>query len=121
MLSLARRCRRIEDLGEVGSIEQFGSSARDRVCIKPLISAPGNDEVMGPNEKDDPIEARLREFAVDGSRGIAETTNPPTGGGVEVIVQSIISGVCHKRTREQSTRIDYIINTIHEVVAKFFF
>lgn len=67
---------------------------------------------MGPNEKDDPIEARLREFAVDGRRGIAGTTNPPTGGGVEVIVQSIISGVCHKRTREQKYKdIDYVINT----------
>lgn len=60
MLSFARRCRRIEDLGEVGSIEQFGSSARDRVCIEPLISGPNDDEIIGwgPNEKDDPMEAR---------------------------------------------------------------
>jgi hypothetical protein len=82
----------MEDLGEVGSIEQFGSSARDRVCIEPLISAPGNEEVIGwgPNENDDPIEARLREFAVDDIRGNEGITNPPTGGGVEVMILSII-------------------------------
>jgi hypothetical protein len=41
----------------------------------------------GPNEKDDPIETRLRELAVDGRRGICGTTKAPVGGGVEVILQ----------------------------------
>lgn len=90
MLSFARRYRRSEDLGELGSIERFGSSARGRP--EPLISAAENEEMIGcgPNEKDDPIETRLRELAVDGRRGICGTTKAPAGGGVEVMLQSIL-------------------------------
>lgn len=67
MLSFARRYRRSEDLGELGSMERFGSSARGRLCVEPLISAAENEEMIGcgPNENDDPIETRLRELAVD--------------------------------------------------------
>jgi hypothetical protein len=49
----------------------------------------------GPNEKEDPIETRLRELAADGRRGIGGTTKAPAGGGVEVIlrVNDIFEGV----------------------------
>lgn len=72
-------------------MERFGSSARGRLCVEPLISAAENEEMIGcgPNEKDDPIETRLRVFVVDGRRGICGTTKAPAGGGVEVILQSI--------------------------------
>jgi hypothetical protein len=78
-------------------MERFGSSARGRLCVEQLISAAENEEMIGcgPNEKEDPIETRLRELAADGRRGIGGTTKVPAGGGVEVIlrVNDIFEGV----------------------------
>ena len=84
-LSLARRWRLGDDLGELGSMERFGSSAYGR-GREGLLMSPVNELTMGcsPREKEDPIELLFRD--VWGKRGTGGITNVPAGGGVEAIV-----------------------------------
>ena len=52
-----------------------------------LISPAANEDIMGcgPKEKEELIELRFLEVAVDGRRGAAGMTKLPCGGGVEAI------------------------------------
>lgn len=52
-----------------------------------LISPTANEDIMGcgPKEKEELIELRFLEVAVDGRRGAGGMAKPPSGGGVEAM------------------------------------